>query len=190
MSFSKRKICAVVVAIFGGGAIALQWLDSGPNVVAKYGRLLPVWVQDPKFIGIAVTAIVTGLVIMLILAPWRGKEPAQASTIQTPDDPRFIIEAAIMRRMDHSISRLEGVDDVADRNVRAMHCVDHDIPVFLQTILGSKEKDKYTQAIDSARSDAEPIRLFRVAMTYLEGICVKRLHDKIARIDGGKGGSV
>jgi hypothetical protein len=183
MQFTKRQIWAVVAALIGGGAIALQYLDSGPNVIVKYGRLLPIWAQDPKFIGIGITVLATGLVIALILAPWRraGQDPPALF-----DASR--VDAWILWKLDGWLKTHRNIvnqtTDQAIRDRAVLNTVESEIPAFLHTAMGKSEKAKYQEALAASKaSDSKsPYELFFIAAEYLQGLSARELVARLERI--------
>ncbi len=130
MQFTRPKILASLATLCSGVAIALTILDAGPNVMHKYGHLLPQWFQDPKAIGVCVTALVTALVIALILAPWK-RAPHNSQSFNTIGG-WIVIEMQSCLRHIRSAAKIGGIDAV---NKEILAALDHGIPTFLESAM-------------------------------------------------------
>src|ERR1700722_12740352 len=108
MRITKQQIWATIVALIGGGAIALTYLDSGANVIAKYGHLLPDWAHDHRTLPIVFIVLATGLVIAIILAPRRSRKSA---TSDRPASPEMNTADQLVAMIDRTLSRAEQATD-------------------------------------------------------------------------------
>jgi hypothetical protein len=169
---------AAIVAVFGGGAIALQWLDSGPNVVARYGHLLPVWAHDPKVRGIAVTVLITALVIALILAPWKREQPQRSQTFNTIDG-WIVQEMQLCLHHIRSAAKTGGIDAV---NKEVLAALNHGIPTFLESAMSMSARRQFESAVQGARDGGitDPFALFSVATSCLGGMIAKEVTTRSA----------
>jgi hypothetical protein len=139
MQIRGNKIVAACWIAFSGLGTAITIKLGLPSIMAEYAHKLPECLTDPTAMWIGFVIAITAIGILLILAPWKSgkdQDPSPAPDAEPQINHRFIIEEQINRLLDRSLNSIAaGVDD-ADKRAIALQSIDHDMPTFIERVLG------------------------------------------------------
>jgi len=177
----KNKTAPTVGGIIAAFAtIAGIWADA-PQMIADLASGGPDWMLNPDVLWTISIVVIYGLCLAFI---WRS--PGQSlNTILYPeclllDEFREPV-AAIRRTAD---AHRESPEE--EMNLALFATGEYELEgrmaAFLQSLLGTRERDKYLRVVRKAKDESDPLAMIEVAQSYLHGRTSSLLNERVEEL--------